>query len=249
MASTSVSSRRPRSKAAAFFIALAGAMLFASFVSLGTWQVERRAWKHELVARVEQRVHAPAVPAPGRDAWSRINAADDEYRHVALAGRFAHDKETLVQAVTARGSGFWVLTPLQMADGGSVLVNRGFVPPELADRATRRSGEPAGDVSLTGLLRITEPGGGFLRDNDPAGNRWFSRDVAAIAKARGLNDVAPYFVDAAAVPQAAPTEPVGGLTVVAFPDHHLVYALTWYALALMIVGGAWRFIRADRRPG
>lgn len=243
-----IATRRPRSRVAAFFIALLGAMLFATFVSLGTWQVERRSWKHDLVARIDERVHAPAGPLPARGAWSQVNAANDEYRHVALAGHFLNDRETLVQAVTAHGSGFWVLTPLQMDDGSSVLVNRGFVPTENADRSARRGAEPSGDVRLTGLLRVTEPGGAFLRDNDAAANRWFSRDVAAIAKARGLRDTAPYFVDAAAVPNAAATEPVGGLTVVSFPDNHLVYALTWYALALMVVGGAWRFVRADRRP-
>ena len=239
--------RRPRSKVAAFFIALLGAMLFATFISLGTWQIERRAWKHELVKRVDTRVHAPPVAAPGPADWSKVNAADDEYKRVALAGHFLHDKETLVQAVTNIGSGFWVLTPLQTADGATVLVNRGFVPPENRARAARQAGEPRGEVNVVGLLRVTEPHGAFLRSNDAAGDRWFSRDVPAIAAARGLTKVAPYFVDAAALPNATATEPVGGLTVIAFADNHLVYALTWYALALMVVGGAWRFVRADRR--
>ena len=222
-------------------------MLFATFISLGTWQIERRAWKHELVERVDARVHAQPVAAPGPADWPKVNVADDEYKRVALAGHFLHDKETLVQAVTTIGSGFWVLTPLQTADGATVLVNRGFVPTENRARATRQAGEPRGDVNVVGLLRITEPYGAFLRSNDAAGDRWFSRDVPAIAAARGLTKVAPYFVDAAAVPNAAATEPVGGLTVIAFADNHLVYALTWYALALMVVGGAWRFVRADRR--
>jgi len=249
MSANSNATRRPRSRAAAFFIALCGAFLFASFVSLGTWQVERRAWKHELIARVDQRVHAPAVAVPGPEAWAQVNAANDEYRRVALTGRLLHDKETLVQAVTIYGSGFWVVTPLQMPDGATVLVNRGFVPPETAERATRRTHEPQDDVNITGLLRITEPGGAFLRSNDPAGKRWFSRDVAAMAAARGLaGPVAPYFVDAEAAPggDLAP-QPIGGLTVIAFKDNHLVYALTWYALALMVIFGAWQFVKADRR--
>lgn len=222
-------------------------MLFATFISLGTWQIERRAWKHELVERVDARVHAQPVAAPGPADWPKVNVADDEYKRVALAGHFLHDKETLVQAVTNIGSGFWVLTPLQTVDGATVLVNRGFVPPENRARAARQAGEPRGEVNVVGLLRITEPYGAFLRSNNAAGDRWFSRDVPAIAAARGLTKVAPYFVDAAAVPNAAATEPVGGLTVIAFADNHLVYALTWYALALMVVGGAWRFVRADRR--
>ena len=92
---------------------------------------------------------------------------------------------------------------------------------------------------MTGLLRITEPDGAFLRSNDPAANRWYSRDVAAIAKARDLGLTAPYFVDADATPNPG-GYPVGGLTVVRFPDNHLVYALTWFVLCALTLFFAWR---------
>ena len=237
----------------ALAIALAGALLFSLFVALGTWQVERRGWKLALIDRVEQRVHAPATDAPEPDRWPRVNAADDEYRHVRLAGTFLHERETLVQASTVLGAGHWVLTPLQTAQGSVVLVNRGFVPPERRDRAARAGNAPAGEVEITGLLRMTEPGGGFLRRNDPAADRWFSRDVQAIAAARGLAEVAPFFIDEdAPAPQsmnaaAEPRWPAAGLTVIAFHNNHLVYALTWYALALMVAGAAWLVVRTERR--
>lgn len=243
---------RQRSAAARVALAVCAALAFAGFFALGTWQVERRAWKLDLIARVDQRVHAPAAEAPGRGNWPQVNAADDAYRHVRMAGTFLHDRETLVQASTRLGAGFWVLTPLQATDGTVVLINRGFVPPEARDRATRTATEPKGETTVTGLLRITEPQGGFLRKNDPAAERWFSRDVQAIAAARGLKDVAPYFVDAEADPSlsAETTDyPVRGLTVIAFPNSHLVYALTWYGLALMVLGGAWYVWRDERRRG
>ncbi|NMM77731.1 hypothetical protein B2J89_13690 [Acidovorax sp. SRB_24] len=224
-------------------VALCALALFLGFVALGSWQVQRRAWKHELVARVEERVHAPAVAVPGPDQWPQVNAADDAYRHVRLSGMFLHAHEVLVQAVTVHGPGFWVLTPLRATDG-TVLVNRGFVPPALRDPATRPVADPQAPVSVTGLLRLSEPGGGFLRRNDPQNGRWYSRDVQAIAAARGLGPVAPFFVDAdAAPPQAGAAAPIGGLTVVQFTDHHLAYALTWYALALMVAAGTWHALR------
>ncbi|EJL67430.1 hypothetical protein PMI12_05677 [Variovorax sp. CF313] len=249
---------RQRSDTSRVALAVCAALAFAGFISLGTWQVERRAWKLDLIARVDQRVHAPAATAPGRTEWPTVNAANDEYRHVRLAGIFLHDKETLVQASTKLGPGFWVLTPLRTTEGTVVLVNRGFVPPEARERQARTAPEPQGETNVAGLLRLTEPKGGFLRKNDPAGERWFSRDVQAIAAARGLNNVAPYFVDAEAAPaQAAngtPAWPAAGLTVIAFPNSHLVYALTWYGLALMVLIAAW-FVRrsenaahADTRP-
>ena len=223
--------------------AFAAAALIAAMglAALGVWQVERRAWKHELVAAVDARIHAKPVAAPGRDAWDPVNAKDDAYRRVTATGRFRHDRETLVQAVTERGPGYWVLTPLE-TPGFTLLVNRGFVPKDRRDPGTRAAGNTADAVTVTGLLRVTEPEGAFLRSNDVAGDRWFSRDVAAIAKARGLRNVAPYFVDADAKPNPG-GYPVGGLTVVRFPDNHLVYALTWFALCALSLFFAWRLWR------
>ena len=228
-----------RKQALRFWLVACALLLFIGFVALGSWQVQRRVWKLDLIERVTQRVAAPPVDAPGPAQWPQVNAAQDEYRRVRLTGRFIPGRDVRVQAVTRIGSGFWLLSPLQVADGTVVLVNRGFIPPQAELPAP-----PEGLVRVTGLLRLTEPGGGFLRQNDPAADRWFSRDVVAIAQARGLRSsgaVAPYFVDADAAPagpDAMPSQPVGGLTVIAFANSHLVYALTWYALALMVAGAA-----------
>ena len=223
--------------------AFAAAALIAALglAALGVWQVERRAWKHELMAAVDARVHAAPVAAPGPDRWNAVNAKDDAYRRVTASGTFRHDRETLVQAVTERGAGYWVVTPLE-TPGFTLLVNRGFVPKDRREAKGRAAGRVAGPVTVTGLLRVTEPEGAFLRSNDPIGDRWFSRDVAAIAKARGLGRTAPYFVDADASPNPG-GYPVGGLTVVRFRDHHMVYALTWFALAALSLFFAWRLWR------
>ncbi|GAO78320.1 MULTISPECIES: SURF1 family protein [unclassified Sphingopyxis] len=223
--------------------AFAAAALIAAIglAALGVWQLERRVWKHELVAAVEARIHAAPVAAPGPGAWDAVDAKDDAYRRVTATGVFRHDRETLVQAVTDRGPGFWVLTPLE-TPRFALLVNRGFVPKDRRDVTTRAVGNVTGPVTITGLLRVTEPAGAFLRSNDPAAGRWFSRDVEAIAKARGLSNVAPYFIDADASPNPG-SYPVGGLTVVRFPDNHLVYALTWFALCALSLFFAWRLWR------
>ncbi|TPE65065.1 SURF1 family protein [Sandaracinobacter neustonicus] len=211
-------------------------LLAGLFVALGVWQLERREWKHELIAAVDARAHAAPVQAPGPAQWPRITADSHAYLNVRAAGRYLPGQDSFVQAVTALGGGYWLLTPLQTADG-VILINRGFVPKRAAPAV------PTGEVSVSGLLRLTEPNGGFLRRNDPATGRWYSRDVAAIAAAHGLSNVAPYFIDAARDPAAAPGDPVGGLTVIRFSDNHMSYALTWFAMALMSLGGAflvWR---------
>lgn len=231
------------------------AMLFAIFAALGTWQITRLFWKLELIARVDQRVHAKEVWAPLPDQWPKLNASDDEYRRIRVAGTFITGQDTLVQAVTERGSGFWVITPLRLADGTVVMVNRGFIPPEATSAIAPAITDTHNMSTVTGLLRMTQPGGAFLRKNDPVNHRWYSRDVQAIAKANGLTQVAPYFLDADATSTPStetsannvPVVPVGGLTVIVFHNNHLVYALTWYALAAMVAGAAWYFFSAERR--
>lgn len=240
--------RRPRSLTVRLILAATAVVLFAGFLALGTWQVYRLQWKLALIERVETRVHAAPVQAPGPERWPQITAASDEYRHVRLTGVYLPELSVKVQAATELGSGYWLLTPLRTEEGTVVLVNRGFIFPNV-DAA--RSATVDGAVTVSGLLRISEPGGGFLRHNDPAGNLWYSRDVAAIAASRGLTAVAPYFVDAdvGMEPPAAngAVRPVGGLTVIRFHNSHLIYALTWYALALMVAGAAFWVTRDERR--
>jgi surfeit locus 1 family protein len=226
MADVGVSGGRPgRSPLTLAILTAIGVALIAVFLSLGVWQLQRRVWKLHLIATVEARLKAPPISAPS------VASAADAYTPVTAEGRFRNDGETYVQAVTERGPGFWVLTPL-ITPRFTVLVNRGFVPAEKRADHNR----PAGLVRVTGLIRVTEPGGAFLRSNDPVADRWYSRDVPAIAGAKRLGPVAPYFIDADATPNPG-GYPVGGLTVVAFRNSHLSYALTWFALAILTLVG------------
>jgi surfeit locus 1 family protein len=215
-------------------IALMWLTATVGLVALGTWQVQRRAWKLALIHRVEARLAAPSAPAP------RAAGPDDAYTRVQASGRFLAGRDSFVQAVTDLGPGWWVLTPLRTPEA-TILVNRGFVARRVA--AT----PPAGAVTVHGLLRWSEAGGGFLRSNAPAAERWYSRDVAAIAARRQLGPVAPYFIDADTTPARGPDQPVGGLTVVRFTNNHLAYAITWYVLALMSAAGLVYWWVADRR--
>ena len=236
-------------------LAIAGIALFFAFISLGTWQVQRRAWKLELIERVNERVHSAPVAVPAQPVWPQVHPEAYEYLPVQAQGQWLEGRSVLTQAVTELGAGFWLLTPLQQADGTQLLVNRGYVPAEqrkafaerIAAASTEADGKP---VVVTGLLRFTEPKGGFMRDNDPTQDRWHSRDVAAIAQAKGLEQAAPFFVDQG-VPgdtQATVTDwPRGGLTVIQFTNTHAVYALTWYGLALMVVLAAWLVVRHEKR--
>jgi surfeit locus 1 family protein len=230
---TNTSGGGQRSPLARFAVFATLLLVIAGLTGLGVWQLERRVWKLGLIARVDARVHAAPIAPPAPADWPKISAEQDEYLRVHAAGHFLNGHETDVQALTALGPGFWVLTPFKTDQGFIVLVNRGFVPPERLPPTAH--GAVNGETSVTGLLRMTEPHGRFLRPNDPAQDRWYSRDVAAIAAARGLTGIAPYFIDAEAGPDPE-AWPRGGLTVLDFPNNHLLYALTWFSLALMLAG-------------
>jgi surfeit locus 1 family protein len=241
-----ISSEKPRSmlKLAIWVILLL--LLTALLIGLGTWQVKRLSWKLDLIARVDARVHAAPVAAPGPAEWSAIDAAGYEYKRVQVTGTFLNDKETQVYASTVLGPGYWILTPMREADGTVIVINRGFVPTAKRNPDARSAGELGGETTVTGLLRINEPKGTLLRSNVPAEERWYSRDVTAIAEARGLQNVAPYFIDADDTKNPGDL-PVGGLTQIAFHNSHLVYAITWYGLALMTLGLAGYLVRFERR--
>lgn len=224
------------------------AVAFAGFIALGTWQVYREGWKLRLIHDVDARVHAAPVAAPGPSEWARIDAGHLQYLHVELQGRFMGDKQTLVHGTSDFGYGYWLMAPFQTDRGFIVLVNRGYIPAGLPGTPGFAKAEPPhGETTLTGLLRFSEPGGGFLRPNRPKAHQWYSRDVAAIAAANGLsaNRVAPYFVDADAAATHAGA-PVAGLTKIHFRNAHVGYAITWYLLALGTLLGAGLIIR-DRR--
>lgn len=214
------------------------------FVLLGNWQLERRVWKLALIERAETRAHLAAVAAPPSAEWPTVSGDSHEYLHVAIEGRYLHDAVTFIQASTGLGVGFWTLVPLQQADGNLVMINRGFI-----EKKASYTAEPTETVRLTGLLRLSEPGGSRGRNNEPENERWFSRDIQAIAKTRGLPaaQLAPYFIDVDYNPATGNAEPVGGLTVISFYNHHLAYALTWYTLALMVAAALAYLLREERK--
>lgn len=214
-------------------ITLIAAIGVGAFGALGIWQLQRLQWKRDLIARVDSRIHADPLPAPGPGAWPAITAEKDEYRRVSLTGRFVDD-DVLIYTPSDYGPADWVLTPLARDDGTIVLINRGLVPEELA-----RAGDYAretGPVTVTGLLRMSEDHGWlFSRENNPEQQKWYRRDIGSITAARGYEMAAPYFVDQGLNdPQAWPR---GGQTVVRFRNAHLGYALTWFALAAVVMVG------------
>jgi surfeit locus 1 family protein len=234
--------------------AFATLVALAILLRLGFWQLERKAWKESLIAQIETRAHGEPDNIVPEAQWGDWRASDDEFRRVRLTGTFLHDKEVAVHGLLSaqRGSpvqGFYIFTPLRFPSGAVALVNRGFVPRELRAREGRRDEQSTGEVTVTGLMRAPEARGWFMPENRPERDEWFTRDLAAMASARNLERVAPFWIDLDPVPGATGW-PRPGQTRLAIPNNHLGYAFTWFGIALTLLGvfGVWAWGRVRRPP-
>ena len=231
---------RRRLRAGLAVPALFALAAFVTFVGLGTWQVQRKAWKEALIASLEQRLSAAPVDLPPRERWGQLDPATDEFRHVKFSAAFVPGAEALVYAGSSAlrgdvsGSGYWVLAPARLPAGGLVVVNRGFVPEGRQDPATRSGGEIAGNSELVGVIRWPEPRGTFSPKDEPERNLWFVRDPVAIASAKGWGGAAPFFIELES-PQPPGGLPRAGALKVNLRNEHLQYAITWYGLAVVVV--------------
>ncbi|HUH83545.1 MAG TPA: SURF1 family protein [Stellaceae bacterium] len=220
---------------------------FLVLIGLGTWQVQRLFWKEGLIAQRQAAVTAPPI-APPR---SLAEARGLEYHRITATGRLQNDHELDLGATDDGGHpGYQVITPLVLDDGAVLLVDRGFVPEAKRAPASRPEGELAGEVAVTGLLRLApeEKPHWFLPDNSPTKNYWLYVDIPAMARAAQQEHVLPYYLDADATPVPGGL-PVGGQTRLDLPNNHLQYAITWYALAAALAVIAVLRIRQGRSGG
>lgn len=209
--------------------ALLGVLLL---LGLGCWQIERQAWKRDLVTRITAQMAAPAQALP--DATTDPKAWD--YRQVSASGVFDYSKELHLAARDVRHSayGYQILVPLRLDDGRWLLVSRGWVPQEKKDAATRAEGQVAGTVTVTGVARLPQPRRWMAPENSPERNVWLWLDLAGMAKAAGVDAFAPLVLEADATPNLGGW-PRGGQTRVQFTDNHFIYAITWFSLALALI--------------
>ena len=217
-------------------------MSFALLVVLGSWQVQRLDWKANLIATVNDRVSRAPVVAPGPDTWSGLSKSTDVYRPVNLVGRYIHEAEIHVYFPLMSpaggplgGQGYFIMTPFVSVDGWSVFVNRGFVPNQLKERATRLQTLVGGEITISGLMRFSEPKNFATPDADTQKNIWYRRGTEELNAFANLENAAPYWIDLKAG-QGVAGLPQGGETRIVFTNSHLQYAFTWFSLALVLFG-------------
>lgn len=203
-----------------------------ALVALGLWQVQRMHWKADLIEKLQTRSTSAAVAPPG--------PSDDlalfEFKRVKVAGRFRHDQELYVVGRSLRGNpGLHVLTPLERGGGApALLVNRGWVPFDKQDPATRADGQVEGPVEVEGIVRLQRPPGWFTPDDDPVKNNWFTIDSKKMSQVVGMPLTGGFYIvaDKAGTPGVFP---VGRQWRLDIRNNHLEYAITWFSLAAALL--------------
>ena len=217
-----------------FWLSVVTLPAFVTLTLLGSWQLQRLQWKNQLIDQFEARTAAPAVSPPLGNSLT----ADSEFTRLALVGEFRHDQEIYLTGRTYEGNaGFHVVTPFLLADGRTILINRGWVAESYRDRSTREFSIVAGQVTVDAILRLPASKGYFVPENDPDAGFWFTLVPSQIVEYVGIPApvITSYYADALRTSEVV-TLPIGAKTELNLRNAHLSYAITWYGIALALVG-------------
>jgi surfeit locus 1 family protein len=232
--------------------AIVAAIVFAVLMALGVWQLQRKAWKENLIATLAERSSATSSPVPPPGQWQSLSPAADEFRRVTLRADFAPGREGRVYGGGAglrddvKGQGYFAFAPARLPNGSTVVINRGYVDNPNADASLKPLALPAAAIDIVGVLRWPEQPGLFVAPYSERQDLWFVRDHRAMAARYGWGDVAPFYIE-----MESPVPPGGvprpGVLTIKLRNDHLGYALTWFGLAgvLVAVFGFW--VRSRRR--
>ncbi len=229
-------------------LTISALVALAILVSLGAWQLQRRDWKHALIERIEAR--ADALPRPLEEVLARWQRDRDiEYMRVEMTGELRASEEFHIYTIRDRVAGWRVVSPFE-TDGRIVMLDRGFVPERLKEPEARADQPvPEGAITVTGLARAPGSANLFTPDSEPPRNRWYWRDLAGIVAQLAPGErsrAVPFFIEAEA--GALPGDwPRGGVTQLRLSDRHLSYALTWFGLAMTLIGVYAAYVFSGRR--
>lgn len=205
---------------------------------LGTWQIQRRKWKLNLIQEMQEKSDAEPVDFP-EDYSNELNKL--EYSRVKVTGTFDNSRTILMGPKSilkedessgglismAGNVGYHVITPFKVKNRDlEILVNRGWIPMQKRKKSSEW-GELDGEVTFTGVVRHTEKRAQFTPKNDPARNMWHCRDLEMLSNHLGTQ---PVFIDADS-DSSVPGGPLGGQTRVSLRNEHVSYIFTWFTLS------------------
>lgn len=232
-----------------WIILIAALAAAAGTARLGWWQLDRAAQKNAMQQRLDARRHMPALPQ-AELAETAEQAASQHHRSIELRGRWIADATVFLENRPMDGRvGFLALTPLRLADGSAVIVQRGWLPRDNNDRSRVSAPPvPAGEVTLR--ARVAPPPG-RLYEFESAGSGAIRQNLDLASFAQEIrHTLRPLSV----LQETGRPAPNDGLlrqwpAPAADVHKHYGYAFQWFALSALIVGlYVWFQIIRARRP-
>lgn len=205
-----------------------GALGAAILMSLGNWQVNRLAWKQDVLAQIEARINDAPTGLPETPAQEA-----HRYQPVALEGQSGARELHVLVSHKRLGAGFRVVTPFEDLTGRRVLLDQGFVP--VAAKETARSGVLG---QVIGNMHWPDDRNSSTPANEPGDNMWFARDLPDMAEELGTEPILVVLRSASQMDPGVTPLPLDGAAI---PNDHLNYAITWFSLAAIWLGmtGFW----------
>lgn len=192
----------------------------AVLLSLGTWQMQRLDWKQELLAEMESRIAAPAIPLP-----ATATEADDEYIAVTLTGTPTGQELHVLSSGSAAGTGYRVISAWVTNDDRRVMVDMGVMPLDAKAIAPTLT-----EQTITGNLFWPDDAAATSPAPDLNANIWFARDTAAMAEAL---DTEPLMVALRTTTAPDPRVTIVPVNTSGIKNDHREYAITWFLLAFV----------------
>lgn len=199
---------------------------------LGTWQVQRLAWKQEILSEIDSRIAAEPVPLP-----QQVSEDEDKYLPVTISGDMEPSEIHVLVSVKQVGAGYRIIQSFSTQDR-TILVDRGFVP-----TTAKQTDRLTGPMEVTGNLHWPDEIDSYTPEADIDSNIWFARDVPNLAAALGAEPIlliARTQTDPGVTP--LPVDTAG------IPNDHLQYAITWFGLALVWAAMTGYFLWRNRAP-
>lgn len=214
------------------FILIIGLAGVAVLLSLGTWQVQRLAWKEGILAEIDAKIEGAPIAIP-----LSPNADAHKYQPVEITGRFLETRIRVLVSQKLIGAGYRIIQPLQTADR-VILVDRGFVKIDQTEDLRNDT------ATVMGNLHWPDEVDDYIPEPDLTRDIWFARDVQALAKALNAD---PILVIAREItPSSEKVSPIP-ISSSGIPNDHLQYAITWFSLAAVWAGMSGLFLFGTRR--
>lgn len=204
---------------------IATVVALAILISLGVWQLHRRAWKHAILADITRAEQSPPSPLTGTPPrFTKVVARGVWRPSVALYGVDVRESDDGRSHLGAQR-----LQILARDGAPPLLVDQGWVPTEGAAPAPAQ-----GPASVEGYVRTPDHPGLLSPEDDLANRHFYTLDPAAIGIALGAPDAAPFTL--IAIGRATRDAPIPAQNLPRPPDNHLQYAFTWFGLAAALAG-------------